>query len=461
MSISGVAYLPRLIAIRLFLHDSRHLDVIYEVVDIPEDASPTIRRRIADLARERFRKSLRRIAKSDRQNLAFADQRVLDLWPADVTDKELLDAAKRIRFQGGLADRFKEGLQRSGAWKPHIKAELARHGVPTQLAALPHVESSFNPEARSHVGASGLWQFTRGTGKRFMQVDHVADERRDPFLSSTAAAKLLADNYKQLQSWPLAITAYNHGVGGMKRAVRQLGVADIAKINKEYEGRAFGFASRNFYVAFVAAMEVEQSAHVYFGDIELDKPEDLQIFTLDQYVPVAALLDSISISEADLKHYNPSLLEPVWQGNKHVPKGYELRLPSNLGFSGTSELMAAIPAAQKYSQQRPDLYHKVRRGESLSVIAQRYQTSTRELAALNNLRNRNRIRIGQRLRLPVSDDRVARDQATATYTVKYGDSLSVIAERVGVSEKRLIALNGLRNKNRIYVGQVLVLRPVS
>jgi membrane-bound lytic murein transglycosylase D len=107
-----------------FLHDSRHLEVIYEVVQVPENATPSIRRRIADLARERFKKSLQRIAKSDRASLDITDQRVLDLWPEDITAAELKEAAKRIRFQGGLADRFLEGLQRSGAWKPHIKAEL-------------------------------------------------------------------------------------------------------------------------------------------------------------------------------------------------------------------------------------------------------------------------------------------------------------------------------------------------
>jgi membrane-bound lytic murein transglycosylase D len=443
-----------------FLHDSRHLEVIYEVVQVPEDASPTIRRRIADLARERYRKTLKKLASSDRKNLDVVAQRVLDMWPDDVTSKELKAAAERIRYQGGLADRFKEGLERSGAWKPHIEAELARHGVPLQLAALPHVESSFNPEAHSHVGASGLWQFTRPTGRRFMQVDHVADERRDPFLSSTAAAKLLAYNYAQLESWPLAITAYNHGVGGMKRAAKEFGAEDFNRINKEYDGRSFGFASRNFYVAFLAAAEVEQSAHVYFGEVEKRAPEPLVIVVMPSYVPAATLVESLGLSVDVVKRYNPALLDPVWQGNKHVPKGYLLRVPESAAVQSADQLMASIPAGKQYGQQLPDLFHKVRSGESLSVIAQRYNTSTRELVALNNLKSRHRIRIGQRLRLPVTDPAAVLAGAD-TYTVKFGDSLSVISQRVGVSEKNLMSINGLPNKNRIYVGQVLALRPVS
>ena len=236
-----------------YLHDSRYLDVIYETVRIPPGAQARDRRRIADKVRDRYRKTLLLLASGKRDDLDAEQRRILALWPADVSNKELKEAAKRIRFQQGLADNFRAGLERAGAWQPHIKAQLREHDVPLGLAALPHVESSFNPEARSHVGAAGLWQFTRGTGRRFMQIDHVMDERRDPFISSEAAAQLLAYNYSVLQSWPLAITAYNHGVAGMRRAVENLGTEDIGTINREYQGRTFGFASRNFYVAFLAA----------------------------------------------------------------------------------------------------------------------------------------------------------------------------------------------------------------
>ena len=118
--------------------------------------------------------------------------------------------------------------------------------MPVELSVLPHVESSFNPEAYSHVGAAGIWQFIRSTGKRYMQIDHLIDERMDPFASTKAAAKLLRHNYQLTQSWPLALTAYNHGVASMRRAINTLGTRDIAVIVRKYKGRAFGFASRNF-----------------------------------------------------------------------------------------------------------------------------------------------------------------------------------------------------------------------
>ena len=299
------------------VHDSRYLGVVYEVAQIPPGTSPSGRRRIADQVRGKYRKLLNELAQNSRSNLNREQQRVLAMWPADVSSDDLQQAARRIRFQQGLADRFHDGMVRSGAWKPHIVASLQASGVPTELVALPHVESSFNPEARSHVGASGLWQFTRSTGQRFMQIDYVVDERRDPFLSSEAAAKLLAYNYSILGSWPLAITAYNHGVAGMRRAVKKLGTNDIEDIIRNYDGRTFGFASRNFYVAFLAALEIEQNAERYFGPLSLDTPgNDILVKTPD-YIAVTTLQIAFRLTASELRSYNPALMPSVWDGTKY------------------------------------------------------------------------------------------------------------------------------------------------
>ena len=438
-----------------FLHDSRYLDVVYETINIPENATSTRRRRIADLARERYRKTLTKLAKT-REGLDGEEKRILALWPQDITDAELREAAKRLRFQQGLADRFVEGLERSGAWLPYINEQLTTNEVPLGLAALPHVESSFNPEARSHVGASGLWQFTRGTGRRFMQVDHVVDARRDPFMSSKAAAELLAYNYSILESWPLAITAYNHGVAGMRRAVKQTGTQDMGVINRTYKGRTFGFASRNFYVAFLAALEVERNADKYFGQVPRNRPSEDLVFKTRDFVPAAALARAMGVSESTLKNHNPALLGPIWDGSKHIPRGFQVRIPEARVSLTASEILAAVPAGQRFAMQTPDMYHKVRRGESLSVIASRYNTSVTQLVALNGLKSRHRIRTGQTLRLPFAGESIP--EGADTYTVRKGDSLSEIASRSGISATKLMAMNNLPNKNRIYVGQVLYLK---
>jgi membrane-bound lytic murein transglycosylase D len=442
-----------------FVHDNRNLGVIYETVAIPKEASSGKRQKISETARKNYQRILNVLADGKRKGLTSDQKRVLALWPDDVTNAELRNAADRVRFQQGLADRFFEGLIRSGQWRDHILLSLEKAGVPADLVSLPHVESSYNPIARSFVGAAGLWQFTRSTGRRFMQIDHVVDERRDPFLSSVAAASLLQYNYSILKSWPLAITAYNHGVAGMRRAVKALGTDDIEVILRKFDGRTFGFASRNFYVAFLAANEVDQNFEKYFGPVTKDRPRPESVVILPDYMAVDTLENAFGISAAALKEYNPALLSPVWSGTKHVPRGFELRLPDAGRDSKPKMILAGIPADRRFIAQTPDLRHKVETGESLSVIAARYGTSISELVAMNGLQSQHRIRAGQVLNLPysgpVSTAAISKD--ADTYIVQAGDTLGTIASRAGIDEPELLALNSLPDRNRIYPGQKLVL----
>jgi membrane-bound lytic murein transglycosylase D len=166
------------------IHDSSQMDMVYEVIRLPEGFSRRARERHVERAKDRYAAILRKIAKGKRTSLSAEEARVLALWPEGVSNATLKSAAKRIRFQLGQADRFRDGLVRAGQWAPHIRKSLQAHGVPIELEALPHVESSYNPAAYSQVGAAGLWQFTRSTGRIFLRVDNVIDERMDPFAAS-------------------------------------------------------------------------------------------------------------------------------------------------------------------------------------------------------------------------------------------------------------------------------------
>ncbi|MBT8441877.1 MAG: LysM peptidoglycan-binding domain-containing protein [Gammaproteobacteria bacterium] len=440
------------------VHDNRNLSIVYATVDLPNNVSTRKRRRIADQTRNKYKAILKELARGKRNGLTTEQKRVLELWPDDVTNGELRAAAGRIRFQQGLADRFRDGLRRSGRWEKHIRDALSDAGVPVELASLPHVESSYNPAARSHVGASGLWQFTRDTGRRFMQIDHVVDERRDPYVSSDAAAALLKYNYSILQSWPLAITAYNHGVAGMRRAVRQTGTEDIEVIVRTYKGRAFGFASRNFYVAFLAANEVAENAEKYFGKINKDDPVPQVVVELDDYVAADTLAQALGVSDGTLREYNPALLKSVWTGLKYVPRGFELRLPADDVDMDGGEILAAIPNDARFARQTPDLEHRVERGDSLSLIAARYDTSVSELMTINNLRSRHKIRVGQVINLPYKAGATAIPADADVYIVRSGDTISEIATRAGVKQSELLAMNSLASGNRIYAGQQLIIR---
>ena len=450
-----------------FIHDSRHLGVVYRTLSFPEDATRRQRNRTLRATYDELRDVLERLASGRRDNLSAEEQRVLAQWPDDVTNAELRASAGRLRFQLGQANRFRSGLIRAGTWRRHIEEVLERQGLPAELAALPHVESSFDPTAYSKVGAAGMWQFTRSTGLRYMRIDHIVDERRDPFLSTVAAARLLDNNYSVLESWPLALTAYNHGVAGMRRAKRQQGTDDIETIVRNYTGRTFGFASRNFYVAFLAALDVDRDPERYFGSVSPSPAANTVTVEVPDFVTIGALERTLDIDRRRLRYWNPALMDPVWSGDKFVPRGFELRLPTALSEDVGTRL-AALPATERYTAQMPDIYHRVGRGDTISQIAERYRVSMRSLVELNGLRSRNLIRAGQVLRLPGNGDGTPMTLAqldggdvgggdVGTYIVRAGDNIDGIARRFGVDERVILARNDIRDRNRIFVGQELLI----
>ena len=384
------------------LHDNRDLGVVYARMAMPEKLSRRERQRRVDKRRKELQAALRSLAAGKRSNLSAEEARILALWPAGVSDKVLGDAVGRIRYQQGLRDRFEDGLQRSGRWRDHVNKEFVALNVPIEIAALPHVESSYNPAARSHVGASGIWQFTRSTGQRFMRVDHVVDERNDPFAATRAAGQLMAYNYSITGNWPMAITAYNHGLGGVRRAMREYGDTAYVDILRKYDGRTFGFASRNFYVAFLAAKEVDQNVEKYFPGVRAESPTDYSVTELSTYVSVSGLTKAMGVSPRQLAQYNPALQETVWQESKYLPKGYELRYPAAGMSKSLAEFVGALPPDAVFSKQLPDMFHKVARGDTLSQIAETYDTRVSTLVALNGLGSSHRIRAGLQLRLPAA-----------------------------------------------------------
>jgi membrane-bound lytic murein transglycosylase D len=446
------------------IHDNRYLGVVYERVDLPT-GSDRDRQRVMDSTKRKYVNILRRLATGDRSGLGPEERRVLALWAGRPGNASLKAAADRVRIQQGLSDRFRQGLVRSGLWREHILESLRAAEVPEALVALPHVESSFNPEARSFVGAAGLWQFTAGTGRRFMRIDAAVDERRDPFRSSEAAARLLRANYHELSSWPLAITAYNHGTGGMRRAKREMGTDDIEAIVRKYDGRTFGFASRNFYVSFLAAEEIDRNPDQWFGDVSLEPARPATLVEVPAYMRLSTLEQALGVSRDTLVEWNPALLPSVLSGRKYVPRGHVLRMPSTVSPAEAGEKLAALPASEIATAQASDpapRTHRVRRGETLSGIAARYGTSASRLAQLNGLSRRNLIRVGQTIRLPgsvVSGEGAAPLATARTYVVRRGDNLASIAKRTGVPQRRLMVLNSLDNPNRIFPGQRLKLAP--
>jgi len=469
-----------------FLHDERNLAVIYDTLKFGNGGSSRERQRMVDERRDRHIAALRRIiaalpTEAAREALSAEDKRLLALWGPNPSVIILKEATTRIRFQLGQADRFKEGLIRSSSWETHIAETFANQGLPPELAALPHVESSFNAAAYSKVGAAGLWQFMRSTGRRYMRVDDAVDERLDPYRSTEAAAQLLAYNYRVLGSWPLALTAYNHGAAGMRRAKESVGTDDYVKINRTYSSRTFGFASRNFFPSFLAALTIDENPEKYFGALQRRPEQKFREITMPAFVRLATLENTLGVDREQLRVLNPAWRPTIYNGTRLVPRGYRLRLPADTTERWTAELLSArLPANELYAGQVTPRTHRVRKGETMSVIAQRYGMSAARLGELNGLSANASLRAGRRLQLPeqlprtlsgaastatvVAAESAPPSPANATaataplgdfYVVRRGDSLETISSRVGVPQAQLLKMNALRNPDFLYEGQRL------
>jgi membrane-bound lytic murein transglycosylase D len=467
-----------------FLHDERNLGVVYDTLKFGAGTSPRDRQRQVDERRDRYIAALRRISaalpsESDRQALSAEDRRILALWGPNPSAILLRDATQRIRFQLGQADRFREGLIRSSSWSTHIAETFANQGLPPELAVLPHVESSFNAAAYSKVGAAGLWQFMRSTGRRYMRVDDAVDERLDPYRSTEAAAQLLAYNYRVLGSWPLALTAYNHGAAGMRRARETVGTDDFVKINRTYSSRTFGFASRNFFPSFLAALTIDENPEKFFGQLERRPEQKFREVAMPAYVRLATLERTLGLDREQLRVLNPAWRPTIFNGTRLVPRGYRLRLPADTAEKWTAELLASkLPPNELYAGQITPRTHRVHKGETLASIAPKYGLSAQRLAEMNKLSVHATLRAGRRLTLPEQLPRVigapsapavsvaavteSPENATAAsapgddfYVVRRGDSLQLIAARVRVPEAQLLRMNSLKDPDRLYEGQRL------
>jgi len=440
-----------------FLHDALDLSVIYRRVDFNREQIEGFRRRITE--------DLQILASGKREGLTLTQQEVLDAWGGpDVSNTRLAAAVTNVRFQLGQSDRFVEGLIRSGAYREHIERVARERGLPVELGALPHVESSFHPGAYSHANAAGMWQFIRSTGQRFMRIDHIVDERMDPYAATYAAMSLLEYNYGVLDSWPLALTAYNHGTGGMARAKRETGSDDIGQIIQHYKGASFGFAGRNFYPQFLAVLDLERQAQALFGVLHLDPAPEYDEMELPAYVEADVLAGFLGVTLAQLKFDNPALRPVVWEGGKRIPKGYKLKIQKHSINGSLASLVSRIPSGQLYAFQTPDINYTIQRGDSLSGIARRFNTSVAQLVTLNQLTDAHRIRVGQMLLLPHDTNMITQTLAAAepvsvepgaAYAVRPGDTVSSIARRYRVSEAALLQVNGLTNPDRLAVGQQL------
>jgi len=260
-------------------HDDRYMDVVYEVMVLPgyvAEGLTSDQKTIVSQRRDFWKVQLAGLENKLRYNapLNASDKQLIAKLQSSghQLNKILNGASERVRSQRGTRERFKRGLEISGRYDSQFRKIFRNAGLPEELALLPHVESSFQPAAKSSAGAVGMWQFTKSAAKTFMPGNGRVDQRLDPVASAYGAARYLSYAYGKLGDWPTAITSYNHGIGGMKRAQSQAG-RNFSNIVTAYDGPAFGFASRNYYAQFLAAREIASNPRQYFAEgVQYESP---------------------------------------------------------------------------------------------------------------------------------------------------------------------------------------------
>ncbi|MCY3968895.1 MAG: LysM peptidoglycan-binding domain-containing protein [Acidobacteria bacterium] len=480
---------------QVILHDERHLDVIYSVVDMSDLRTVGASELEIDRARiKRVRGEVSRVSKALRD---LAAGRPVTNLPADLRSiptqmehvaggrSKYRRAAGMVRGQRGLRNRFEEAIEISGMFMPGIERTLAEYGLPAEIRCLPFVESMFNYRARSKVGASGAWQFTASTGRAFLQMDEAVDARSDVLLAAAGAARKSRRDYESLEAWPLALTAYNHGAGGMARAVRRLGTRDIGVVVEKYRSRTFGFASRNFYAEFIAAVIAFVERERHFPNVEPFPEIRFDVAQRDRYVSLTDLATATGVEIDRLAELNPALDRTVLAGSLLVPPRYPLRVPHGMGGE-FERAYAELPPDRKPDRQAAFGY-RVRSGDTLGGIARRFGSSVAELQRANRLPRADRIYVGQRLRIPQRGtgrsappparraalersgarepeaptpqvtDNGEQAPATTVHVVRRGESLDRIARKYGTTVKVLAAANNLRRPDLIHAGQRLVI----
>lgn len=366
---------------------------------------------------------------------------------------------------------------------PMFEQALDKYNMPLELKYLAVVESALNPTIRSRAGAAGLWQFMYSTAKlNGLNVNSYVDERHDPIKSTEAACKYLSTLYGIFGDWNLALAAYNSGPGNVNKAIRRSG----GRTNY-WEIRPFLPRETAGYVpAFIAVNYImnHHEDHLIF-------PVDLKpsFFSTDtvvirEKVSFEQLSKLIAVSEEELQFLNPAYRYKIIP--KHSSKPYHLVLPADkLGLFIANEDSIYRIAAQDFEKNKKSapaivemndrIRHKVRRGEVLGTIAEKYGVGVSSIRRWNGLRG-NTIRIGQRLtiyprRMPSSSTSTASrsrqstpspDGAFETYRVRSGETFYSIARKYpGVSAQNIMSWNGINNARRLKPGMTLKIYPQS
>lgn len=424
--------------------DDFQVPVEGEATELPEEEIPVLSDAEIELLRSRMADTLPELPKFE--------------IPVPADHPRVLEAVEYLSTE--REEVIAEGLARGQRYLPLIREIFAAEGVPLELSYIPLIESLFKPYVRSRASAVGLWQLMAPTARLYgLRVDWYVDERRDPVKSTRAIARFILDYYREFDDWHLAIAAYNGGKGRVARALQRTGTDDFWSLATT---RALPRETREFVPKILAAILIGTDPELYgvrfipqeefrYEEVDIDSMTDLQI-----------IAEAAGTTLETIQDLNPQLLR------RTTPNfdSYTLRVPE-----GRGEQFRVAYAAIPESERVRVVEHRIGTGETLSRIADMYDTSVAAITDLNGIRNRHSIRAGHTLLIPAGQPtptrRTVAAPATAqsnsrtpgeqiTHTVRRGENLSRIASAYGTTVSAIKRWNNKSN-DRIYVGDRLEL----
>ncbi len=409
-----------------------------EIIQQKEDLRFTISKRIAEVYASRFT-----VANGDHKEI-----------PLDMNRH--VEKALKL-FKGRERKFFLAAYHRSGKYRPAIVKALKEAGLPEELSWLPLIESGYKTKAFSRARALGMWQFIASTGYKFgLKRDRWIDERMDIEKSTTAAIAYLKELHKIFGDWTTVLASYNCGEGRVLKRIRSQRINYLDNFWDLYTRLPSETA---FYVPkFLAVLHIVNDPEAHgFTLPPADDEIAYEKVAVNKQVHLKTLAKHMEIPYKELKDLNPALRQ-ICTPNR----SYDLKVPKNTGdilLAKINDIPVWQPPVPAYTT------HRVRKGESLSIIAQRYRTSIRAIMAANNLRKKNYVKAGWRLKIPTKGNYASTRKSSVPvyfaagkrpekYVVRKGDSLWMIARQYGTTTKAIRSVNRLRN-SRLRIGQVL------